>query len=129
MEVKLRDKIEYMVAGISEFASKFRLTDVQAYRYLNFHKGISFLMDNYNILHTLDFNEAVECVALFCRKSGGKLRNCIMDLMSRLRESILTNQNHSKILAKAFICQIPNIKQKKWRLLSLTSLAGNSQHI
>lgn len=73
MKVKLRDKIEYMVAVISEFESKFRLTDVQAYRYLNFHKGISFLMDNYNILYTLDFNEAVESVALFCRKSGGKL--------------------------------------------------------
>lgn len=73
MKTNMRDTIEYMVAVISEFAARFKLTDTQAYRYLNFHNGINFLEENYNILHTLDFNEAVDSVTLFCRKSGGEL--------------------------------------------------------
>ncbi|MDE6409240.1 MAG: DUF3791 domain-containing protein [Muribaculaceae bacterium] len=73
MSYKTHDLIEYMVALISEFATRFHLSDKEAYRYLNFHKGINFLTDNYNIIHTLDFDEAVESVAIFCRKTGGKL--------------------------------------------------------
>ena len=73
MAYKVSDIIEYIIAVVSEFASRFNLTDKQAYRYLSFHKGISFLEENYGIIHTLDFNEAVDSVAMFCRKSGGEL--------------------------------------------------------
>lgn len=73
MEHNTRDVIEYMVAMISEFASRYNLTEPSAYRYLDFHKGISFLLDNYGIIHTLDFNEAVESLAMYCRRTGGKL--------------------------------------------------------
>lgn len=73
MKYKIRDIIEYIVSMISEFASKYNLTDQQAYRYIHFHNGINFLKDNYGIIHTLSFDEAVESVALFCRKSGGNL--------------------------------------------------------
>lgn len=73
MKYTTKDILEYTVAIVSEFASKFNLTEKQAYRYINFHKGISFIEENYGIIHTLDFNEAVESVAIFCRKSGGEL--------------------------------------------------------
>ncbi|MDE5814201.1 MAG: DUF3791 domain-containing protein [Muribaculaceae bacterium] len=73
MAYKVSDIIEYIIAVVSEFASRFNLTDKQAYRYLSFHKGISFLEENYGIIHTLDFNEAVDSVAMFCRRSGGEL--------------------------------------------------------
>ena len=73
MAYKVRDVIEYIVAVVSEFASKYNLTDKQAYRYISFHKGISFLEDNYGIIHTLDFDEAVDSVARFCRSAGGEL--------------------------------------------------------
>ena len=73
MEYKVRDIIEYIVAVISEFASKFGLTEKQAYRYINFHNGIAFLRENYAIIHTLDFDEAVDSVAMFCRRSGGEI--------------------------------------------------------
>ncbi len=73
MAYKVSDIIEYIVAVVSEFASKFNLTDKQAYRYINFHNGIAFMEENYGIIHTLDFDEAVESVAMFCRRSGGKL--------------------------------------------------------
>lgn len=73
MANRLRDLIEYIVAVVSEFGAKYKLTDQEAFRYINFHNGIDFLKDNYGIIHTLDFDEAVESVAMFCRKSGGKL--------------------------------------------------------
>ena len=73
MEYKARDIIEYIVAVISEFAAKYSLTDKQAYRYINFHKWISFLEENYGIIHTLDFDEAVDSVAMYCRRTGGEL--------------------------------------------------------
>lgn len=73
MAYKVRDVIEYIVALVSEFASRYNLTDKQAYRYIRFHGGISFLEDNYGVIHTLDFAEAVDSVAMFCRRSGGEL--------------------------------------------------------
>ena len=79
MKYTIRDILEYTIAIVSEFASKFNLTEKQAYRYINFHKGINFIEENYGIIHTLDFNEAVESVAIFCRKSGGELGNYITD--------------------------------------------------
>ncbi len=73
MAYRLHDVIEYIVAVVSEFASRYNLTDKQAYRYISFHKGISFLEENYGIIHTLDFDDAIDSVAMFCRRSGGEL--------------------------------------------------------
>lgn len=73
MKSRVRDILEFTIAIITEFASNFNLTERQAYRYINFHKGLDFIEENYGIMHTLDFNEAVESVAIFCRKRGGEL--------------------------------------------------------
>ena len=73
MKYRVRDILEYTIAIVSEFASKFNLTEKQAYRYINFHKGLNFIEENYGIIHTLDFNEAVDSDAIFCRKNGGEL--------------------------------------------------------
>lgn len=73
MEYNIRDIIEYTVGIISDFAARHNLSEIQAYRYLSFHKGLSFVEENYGIIHTLSFDEALDSVALYCRKSGGKL--------------------------------------------------------
>ena len=73
MAYNLQDVIEFIVAVVSEFALRYKLTDKQAFRYLSFHKGISFLEENYGIIHTLSFDEAIDSVAMFCRRSGGEL--------------------------------------------------------
>lgn len=73
MNYSIREILEYTIAIVSEFSAMFNLTEKQAYRYLNFHKGLNFIEDNYGIIHTLDFKEAVDSVAIFCRKSGGEL--------------------------------------------------------
>ncbi len=73
MKYKIRDIFEYIIALVNEFAKRFDLSDRQAYNYIKYHKGVDFIEKNYGIIHTLDFNEAVESVAAYCRRSGGKL--------------------------------------------------------
>lgn len=73
MKYNIRDIIEYIIALVNEFAKRFGLSEKQAYRYIRVHKGVDFIEQNYGIIHTLDFNEAVDSVALYCRKAGGKL--------------------------------------------------------
>ena len=73
MKYNIRDIIEYIIALVNEFAKRYGLTEIQAYRYIRTHKGVTFLEQNYGIIHTLDFSEAVDSVALYCRRNGGKL--------------------------------------------------------
>ena len=47
MKYTIRDILEYTIAIVSEFASKFNLTEKQAYRYISFHKGLNFIEENY----------------------------------------------------------------------------------
>lgn len=81
MNYNIRDIIEYIIALVNEFAKRFGLSEKQAYRYIRVHKGVSFIEQNYGIIHTLDFNEAVESVALYCRKAG----EANYDSLSRLK--------------------------------------------
>lgn len=73
MKYNLRDIAEYTIAVINEFARQFNLTEKQAFRYLTFHRGLTFIEENYGIAHTLNFQEVIESVRLYCRNSGGKI--------------------------------------------------------
>lgn len=73
MKYITRDIIEYIIALVNEFAKQFGLTEKQAYRYIRVHKGISFIEENYGIMHTLSFEDAVDGVASYCRRAGGAL--------------------------------------------------------
>lgn len=73
MKYNTRDILEYIIALVNEFAKKFSLTEKQAYRYIRMYKGVAFIEQNYGIIHTLDFNEAVDSIALYCRRNGGRL--------------------------------------------------------
>ncbi len=75
MKYSCRDKIEYIIALANEFAKRFDLSEKQAYMYIRAYKGIDFIEQHYGIMHTLDFNELVESVALYCRKMGGNLED------------------------------------------------------
>ena len=73
MEVRLEDKLAYIIAVVSEFASAYSLNTQQAYRYLNRFKGIDFVDKFYNVEHTQTFEDVVEDLAVLCRKNGGAL--------------------------------------------------------
>lgn len=65
------NRIEYIVWLISEFASKYRMSLAQAYKYLNNHGAIAFANDNYNVIHTFSLDSAVDDMTDFCRRNGG----------------------------------------------------------
>lgn len=73
MNYNVRDIFEYIIALVNEFAKRFNLSDKQAFNYIQNHRGVAFIEKNYGIIHTLDFYEAVESVATYCRRSGGEL--------------------------------------------------------
>lgn len=66
-------KAEYIVIFISEFARRFGLSAVQAYRYLNRYKAIDFLDEQYSIAHTQSFEDMVQNIASYCQRHGGAL--------------------------------------------------------
>ena len=53
MEKDTKNKIEFMVVCISEFARRYKLTLQQAFRYLNNWKGLAFLEEFYDVEHLL----------------------------------------------------------------------------
>ena len=64
--VSVKDKAEYLVMFVNEFAKRYQLTDIQAYRYLKRFKAIDFLEKEYNVAHTQSFDDMVdmnECTA------------------------------------------------------------------
>ena len=68
-----KDKIEYTVALVSNFAKKNSLSTTQAFNYLDRYQAIHFINQNYNIAHTLSFNDILEDLSLYCKNQGGIL--------------------------------------------------------
>ena len=73
MNIKLEDKLAYIIAVVNVFAAKYSLNSQQAYRYLDRFKGIDFVDRFYNVEHTQSFEDVVDDLALYCRKNGGML--------------------------------------------------------
>ncbi len=67
-----KKKINYTVACVNEFADKYRISAKDAFSYLYEYGGIAFIKDNYDIEHTLSFDDAIDDLALICKKNGGK---------------------------------------------------------
>ena len=70
---ELKNKIENIIAVISEFAAAHSLNTSQAYRYLERFKGIDFVNRFYNVEHTLSFEDVVEDLTAYCHRKGGAL--------------------------------------------------------
>ncbi|MBP3712404.1 MAG: DUF3791 domain-containing protein [Bacteroidaceae bacterium] len=73
MSKKLRDKVEYLVLLIAEFAVRCKVTEAQSYRYLNQYGALALCDKHYNIMHTLSVEENVETLQSYCRRKGGTL--------------------------------------------------------
>ena len=63
--------INYTVICISDFAERFSLTPKMSYQFLSKFGGIEFLMQHYEVEHTLSLDEAIDDLELICRKNGG----------------------------------------------------------
>ncbi|MBO4761910.1 MAG: DUF3791 domain-containing protein [Lachnospiraceae bacterium] len=69
---ELKKRINYTVVCVNEFADRFKISAKEAFSYLYAHRGIAFLKENYDIEHTLSLDDAVDDLALICRKNGGE---------------------------------------------------------
>lgn len=67
------DKINYIVALITEFASVHRISTQQAYQYLQRYKGLDFVDEYYDVEHTYSFENTVEDLTAYCKRMGGNL--------------------------------------------------------
>ncbi|MDR2720008.1 MAG: DUF3791 domain-containing protein [Nitrososphaerota archaeon] len=63
--------LSYVVLCIKKFATAFNLSFIESYRYLENYGGLQFILDHYEIEHTLSINDAVEDLQAICRKNGG----------------------------------------------------------
>jgi len=66
--------INYIVICINDFAERFGMDTRAAYRFLAQYGGIDFLIQHYDIEHTLSLDDAVEDLELVCRQNGGVLQ-------------------------------------------------------
>ena len=73
MDKKLVDKVNYMIAVISDFATMHSLSNAQSYRYLNRYKGLEFIDKHYEVEHTLPFEDVITDLTAYCRRKGGAL--------------------------------------------------------
>lgn len=67
------DKINYIVALITEFALAHKITTQEAYRYLQQYKGLDFVDSFYDVEHTYSFENTVEDLTAYCKRMGGTL--------------------------------------------------------
>ena len=68
-----RNTVNYMVICINDFAERFSLDVKTAYRFLSQFGGIDFLLEHYEIEHTLSLDEAVDDLERVCHQNGGIL--------------------------------------------------------
>ena len=73
LDKKKNNQIEYLVTCIGAFAEKYNLAIPQAYSYLKRFTGIDFLIECYDIEHTLSIENAVEDLQQLCYNHGGKI--------------------------------------------------------
>ena len=66
--------INYLVMCISDFAERFSMDSQMAYRFLAKFGGIAFLIQHYDIEHTLSIDEALDDLEVICRQNGGILK-------------------------------------------------------
>ena len=66
--------INYLVICVNDFADRFSMDTKAAYDFLAKFGGIDFLMQHYEIEHTLSLDEAIEDLATVCRQNGGMLQ-------------------------------------------------------
>ncbi len=68
-----KNRIDYIVACVSEFAERFNLSTRQAYAYLRSFSGIELLIKHYDTMHTLSIDDTVDDLQIACYNRGGRI--------------------------------------------------------
>lgn len=70
---ELKNRIEYMVTCVGDFAAQHSMTPLEAYLFLDKYRGLAFLDDCYDIEHTQSIQTAVDDMSEVCVRHGGVL--------------------------------------------------------
>ena len=70
---KTKNRIEYFVACVTEFAKAFGLDFKESFDYLDRHRGLDFLVSCYEAEHTVSFVDAIQDLQQVCRRNGGSI--------------------------------------------------------
>lgn len=73
MTQEIRNKIEFIVVCIGEFARTHGLTPQRAYRYLRQWRGLDFMDRFYDVAHLRAIEDTVDDLTAICLRNGGRL--------------------------------------------------------
>jgi hypothetical protein len=68
-----KKSIFFYTACIFDFAEKYKISLKESYIYLNKYNGIQYLIENYDIEHTLSKEDTLEALLYITSKNGGYL--------------------------------------------------------
>ena len=66
-------EIPFLTSAIQVFARKFAMTRQDAFRYLQAHKALAFLVEFYDVEHLQSMDDTIDDMILVCRQNGGTL--------------------------------------------------------
>lgn len=69
----IADKVEFLIACVSEFAKAHSLKKKQAFNYIERYKGLEFISKHYGVEHTFSFNDVIKHITDFCHRQGRAL--------------------------------------------------------
>jgi hypothetical protein len=73
MSASVVNKIEYIVLLVAAFATRSKVTEAQAYRYLSQYGALALCDKHYSIMHTLSLDENIQTIKDYCQRKGGTL--------------------------------------------------------
>lgn len=66
-------KSDYTVTCVSEFAARHGMTQKEAFQFLYKYGAIAFVKENYEIEHTLSYDDVMDDMLTICQQNGGTL--------------------------------------------------------
>ncbi len=66
-------EIPFLTACIQAFGRRFAMTRQAAFRYLQQHKALAFLIEFYDVEHLQSMDDTVDDMILICQQNGGVL--------------------------------------------------------
>ena len=66
-------EIPFLTACIGAFSRRFSMTRQAAFRYLQKHNGLAFLIEFYDVEHLQSMDETIDDLLIICKKNGGSL--------------------------------------------------------
>lgn len=66
-------EIPFLTAAVQAFGQRFAMPRQAAFNYLHKHKGLSFLIEFYDVEHLQSMDETIDDLLIICQQNGGVL--------------------------------------------------------